>query len=99
MYNSLIKRIKTYHNVKFHEYETTHNADISNKFQYTKFNEYEESEIVEIDISELTDQNTSTEFSIEPSAKVQNISSSDVSYNVSPKTMNTSITPHCSEHN
>ena len=40
--------------MKFCEYETTYNADISNKFQYAKFDEYEESETVEINILELT---------------------------------------------
>ena len=99
MYSLLTKRIKTYHNVKFCEYEITHNADASNEFQYAEFNEYEESEIVEIDIPESTDQNMFTEFNIESSAEAQNINSSDASQNVSPKTTNTSITSHCSEHN
>ena len=81
--------------MEFYEYETTHNTDISNKFQYAEFDEYEESETVEIDISELTNQNTFTEFSIESFTEAQNISS----YNALPEPMNTGIVPHHSEHN
>ena len=62
VYNSLTKRIKTYCNVEFHEYKTTHNTDINNKFQYTEFNKYKKSKTVKINISESTDQHTSTEF-------------------------------------
>ena len=65
--------------MKFCEYETTHNTDISNKFQYTEFNEYKESETIKIDILKSTNQNTFTKSSIEPSAKMQNVDSSDVS--------------------
>ena len=100
VYNLLTKKVKTYHDVEFHEYETTHNnTDTSNKFQYTEFDEYKESETVEIDIPESTDQNMSTEPSIEPSAEAQDIGSPDASQNVLPETMNTSIASHCSEHN
>ena len=95
VYNPLTKRVKTYHDVKFCENETTHNVDISNKFQYTEFDEYKESETVEIDIPESINQNTSTEPSIEPSTKAQDIGS----HNVSPEPTNTSIASHCSECN
>ena len=100
MYNPLMKRVKTYCDVEFCEYKTTHNnADISSEFQYAEFDECEESETVEIDISESTNQNTSTESSIESSTEVQNIGSSDASQNVSPEPTNTSITLCCSECN
>ena len=95
VYNLLIKRVKIYHNVKFHKYETTNNADISNKFQYTEFDKYKESETIKIDISKLTNQNTSTEPSIEPFTEVQNIGF----HNVLPEPININITPHCSECN
>ena len=85
--------------MKFHEYKTTYNADISNKFQYIEFDKYKKSEIVKIDISESTDQNTSTESSIESSAKTQNIDSPDASQNVLLETTNTSIISHHSKHN
>ena len=95
-----MKRVKTYCNVEFHEYETTHsNTDTSNEFQYTEFNKYKESETVKIDIPELTNQNTSTESSIKPSTEAQDIGSPDASQNVSPEPMNTSITPHHLECN
>ena len=99
MYSPLTKRIKTYHDVEFHEYETTHNTDASNKFQYTEFDEYKKSETVEIDIPESTDQNTSTESSIESSAEAQNIDFPDAFQNALPEITNTSIVPHHSEHN
>ena len=70
MYNSLIKRIKIYYDVKFCEYETTHsNTDISNKFQYAEFNKYKESETVEIDILKSINQNTFIEFNIKSFTK------------------------------
>ena len=95
MYNLLIKRVKTYCDVKFHKYETTHNADTSNEFQYTKFDEYEESETVEIDIPESTNQNTFKEPSIEPFIKAQNIGF----HNALSEPINTDIISHCSECN
>ena len=73
MYSSLMKKIKIYCNVEFHKYETAYNTDISNKFQYTEFDEYKELKTVKIDISELINQNTSTEFNIKFFIKVQNI--------------------------
>ena len=85
-----MKRVKIYCNVKFYEYETTHNADTSNEFQYAEFDKYEESETVEIDIPESTNQNMFTEPNIEPSTEVQN---------VSPELINTSIASCCSECN
>ena len=100
VYSPLMKRVKTYCDVEFCKYETTHsNTDTSNEFQYTEFDEYEESETVEIDIPELTNQNTSTEPSIEPSTEAQDIGSPDASQDVSPEPMNTSIAPCCSERN
>ena len=99
VYSSLMKRVKTYCNVKFRKYETAHNTDISNKFQYAEFDKYEESETVEIDIPESINQNTSTEPSIESSIKVQDIGSPDAFQNVLPEPMNTSIAPCCSECN
>ena len=95
MYNLLTKRVKIYCNVKFCEYETTHNADISNEFQYAEFNEYEESKTVEIDIPESINQNVFTEPSIESFTEAQNINSHDVL----PEPMNINIASHCSEHN
>ena len=95
VYSPLTKRVKTYCNVKFCKYETTHNTDINNKFQYTEFNEYEKLETIKINIPESTNQNTSTESNIESSTEVQNIGS----HNVSPEPMNTNITSHHSEHN
>ena len=94
MYSSLTKRVKIYHDVEFHEYEITYNADISNEFQYTEFDEYEESETVEIDISKSTDQNTFIKPSIESSAEAQNINSFNAFYNASPEIMNTNIISH-----
>ena len=85
--------------MEFCEYETTYNTDISNKFQYTEFNKYKESETVEINISELINQNTSTEFNIKFSVKMQNVNSFNAFQNVSSETMNTSIASHCSECN
>ena len=86
--------------MKFHKYKTIHsNADISNEFQYTEFNEYEESETVEIDIPESINQNTSTEPNIEPFTEVQNIDSHDAPQNVLPETTNTSIASCCSKCN
>ena len=99
VYNPLMKRVKTYHNVKFHKYETAHNADTSNEFQYAEFDEYKKSETVEIDIPESINQNTSTESNIKPSIKAQNIDSPDAFQNVLPEPMNTNITPHHSECN
>ena len=100
MYNLLTKRIKTYHDVKFHEYETTHsNTDISNKFQYTEFDKYKKSETVKIDIPESTNQNVSTEPNIKPFIKTENINFSNAFQNVSPELTNTNITLHHSEHN
>ena len=91
-----MKRVKTYCDVEFHKYETIHsNTDTSNEFQYTEFNEYKESETVEIDIPESINQNMSTESSIEPFTEAQDIDSHDTSF----KTMNTSIISHCSECN
>ena len=95
VYSLLTKRIKTYCDMKFYKYETTHNTDISNEFQYTEFDEYKESETVEIDISELTNQNTFTEFSIKSFTEVQNIDF----YNISSELMNINIASCCSEHN
>ena len=85
--------------MEFHKYEITYNTDASNKFQYAEFDKYKESETVEINISESTDQNISTELSIKSSAKMQNINSSDVSHDTSLKIMNISIVSHCSECN
>ena len=100
VYNPLTKRVKTYCDVEFHEYETTHsNTDTSNEFQYAEFDKYEESETVEIGIPESTNQNTSTEPSIEPFTKMQDIDSSDVSHDALSEPMNTSIASHHSEHN
>ena len=100
MYNLLTKRVKTYCDVEFHKYEITHsNTDISNEFQYTKFDKYKESETVEIDISKLTDQNTSIEFSIKSSAEAQDINSFNAFHDVLSEIINTSITLYCSEHN
>ena len=95
MYSLLTKKIKTYHDVEFHKYETTHNTDISNEFQYAEFDEYKKSETVEIDIPKSINQNISTEPSIEPFTEAQDISSHDVS----PEPTNTSIAPYHSEHN
>ena len=81
--------------MEFHEYETIYNTDINNKFQYTEFDEYKESETVEIDIPKSINQNMFTESSIEPFTEAQDIDF----HNVSPKSMNTSITSHCSEYN
>ena len=99
MYSSLTKKIKTYCNVEFHKHKTAHNTDISNKFQYTKFNKYKESETVEIDISKSTDQNTFTKFNIEFFIKVQNINFHNVFHNTSSETINTNIISHYSECN
>ena len=99
MYNPLTKRVKIYCDVEFHEYETTHNTDISNEFQYTEFNEYKELKTVEIDIPELINQNISTKSNIESSAEAQNINFSDVFQNVLFEIINTSITSHHSECN
>ena len=85
--------------MEFHEYETAHNTDTSNEFQYTEFDEYEESETVEIDIPESTDQNTFTEPSIESSAEMQDIDSPDAFHDALPEITNTSIASHCSECN
>ena len=99
VYNPLIKRVKIYCDVEFHKYETTHNINTSNKFQYTEFDKYKESETVEIDIPESINQNVFTESSIEPFIKVEDIDFSDTSQNVLPELTNISITPHCSECN
>ena len=99
MYNSLIKRVKIYCDVEFHKYETTHNADISNEFQYAEFDEYKKSKTVKINISESINQNTSIEFSIESFTEVQNINFFNIFQNVSPELMNINITSCCSEHN
>ena len=99
MYNLLTKRVKTYCDVKFCKYETAHNTDISNKFQYTKFNEYEESETVEIDISKSINQKVFTKFNIESFVKVQDIDSFNVFQNVSSEIINISITLCCSKCN
>ena len=100
VYSLLTKRVKTYCNVKFCEYETTHsNTDTSNEFQYTEFDEYEESETVKIDIPKSINQNTFTESNIKPSTEAQDIDSPDASQDVSPEPMNTNITSHCSECN
>ena len=105
MYSLLTKRVKTYHDVKFHKYEITHsNTDTSNEFQYTEFDEYKKSETVEIDIPESTNQNTFTENtftepSIEPSIKAQNMGSPDASQDALPEPTNTDIISCCSEHN
>ena len=90
MYNSLTKRVKIYYNVKFHKYKITYNTDISNKFQYAEFNKYKESEIIEIDIPKLINQNTFIESNIESFIKTQNINF----YNVLSELTNTSITLH-----
>ena len=81
--------------MKFCKYETTHNTDTNNEFQYTEFDKYKKSETVKIDIPELINQNTSTEPNIKSSTEAQDINSHDVS----PEPMNTNITPHHSEHN
>ena len=99
VYSLLIKRVKIYCDVEFHEYETTHNTDTSNEFQYAEFDKYKESETVEIDIPKLINQNMSTEFSIKPSIEAQDMGSSDASQNVLPEPMNTSIAPHHSKCN
>ena len=99
VYSPLTKKIKIYHDVEFHKNKTTHNIDISNKFQYTEFDEYKKSETVEIDISKSINQNMSTESSIEHSIEMQNIGSSDISYDALLETTNTSIASHYSECN
>ena len=70
MYSPLMKRVKTYYDVEFHKNEITHNIDISNEFQYIEFDEYKESETVNINISKLINQNTFTEPSIKSFTKV-----------------------------
>ena len=48
-----MKRVKTYCNVKFHEYETFNTAEeISEEFQYEEFDKFEKTEIMEINLSE-----------------------------------------------
>ena len=50
-----MKRVKTYHNVKFCKYETFNAAEeISEEFQYKEFDEFEKTEIVEINLSETS---------------------------------------------
>ena len=88
----MTKKVKIYYNVEFYEYETAHNTDISNKFQYTEFNKYKELKIVEINISELTNQNTFTKSSIEFSIKVQNINFYNTFQNILFKIININIT-------
>ena len=82
--------------MEFYEYETTHNnIDISNEFQYAEFDKYEESETVEIDISELINQNMSAESNIEFSTKAQDIGF----HNASSELTDTNITSHYSKCN
>ena len=99
VYNLLIKKVKTYHDVKFYKYETTHNINISNKFQYAEFNKYKKLKTVKIDISESINQNIFTEFNIKPSTEALNINFSDVFQNVSSESTNTNIASHYSEYN
>ena len=96
VYSSLTKRVKIYCDVEFHKYKIIYNnTDISNEFQYAEFDEYEESETVEINILKSINQNTFTEFNIEPFTEVQDIDSHDVSLEF----MNTDIISCCSECN
>ena len=99
MYSSLMKKIKIYCNVKFHKYETAHNTDTSNKFQYAEFNEYKELETVKIDISKSTNQNTFTKFNIESFTEAQNINSFNTFQNVLSEPMNINIASYYSKHN
>ena len=55
MYNSLIKKIKIYCNVKFHKYKTFSITDkIDEEFQYEEFDKFEKTEIVKIDLSKTS---------------------------------------------
>ena len=78
MYNSLTKRVKIYCNIKFCEYETFNIADeISKEFQYEEFDKFKKTEIMKINLSEISATSLHKSIEIKDlTAQLQNTSKS-----------------------